>query len=1072
MFDFHKISHHQNIPAKVKLLEKTFNYAKDLNNSRKLVRSLEKTEKNIRAAVRSKKPKKLVELFFKNIIECKRKINQDDNNPVPQKKRKLTTNVKKVNSTSKTTTTTTIELETNSNPKSQNTITNSQSNNQIHQAEIPDFIFKTITQISQVHSKPPTKKQIPKTPINTKSNRTENVPEKPTTRQSQPNYDPPKKKQISKSPLYTNPTNTENFPTTQTPQPKYKFTPKQLITQRSILTKSINSSKIPTKTITRMPPPNYIPRKKQMSKMPRLTKFISSKTPSKEISKIQQSNYNPQKKKMISRTPVTNKSNNTKKVPILQAYQPKYKSMKRKIPNTPNPTKPINSSKRSIKPITQTPRSYYKFSQNTRSPQIQIPRTTKLPLKRINRSTQPSYKPSVSKRFSKTPEFNKSTSTPSFSSNILPQTPIIVNRLNSITNSYPDHMTSKSINPFPRDALQSKNISSSKYDLSFLNTPNVHKKPNQNLNKSNITFGQTVNSRNILSFDQNQTQNLAMHNLYKKIQSLFPVPNSSQSNNPQSNLEFSPNPHRKIQSSVSPPTVTSITPSQTSLPTSNSLNLETSPSIPRFSHKTDPKQNSSNLFLNSLTPTTFLQSPAPINKNAKFKQPINLSKKSESIHSNQIQSEESTKNKTATGNMSYDCLQMSEKILILVTNLKENIKELFKKNENLEQEKEQMQIQINKLQNDFCKKRLKLTISRSCDLIATKVNNNSLNKTDIAAVKALTVKILKSPLLKIQTLNGVNTEGRVVKIGARGGSKIWVEIVNRNQNKEELCERTTRNMAHQLHKISQFLGVGKDEFIRVIENEFEVRIEAPIKFSSENSFKIFATLPIQSKNLWYTITRKITKYCPKITFPNFRDIAQHEKQLALTTSLSQYIPLTVQKPTKKKPNFTLIENCLYYHCNTIELLMQMVNISIQAHQVYYHPRLPSNTFVFQIKSDHFTDGTETTLQFCTQKNPNSSTKSRVIQYIIAKEYLENMQATLQKDNKQNIKLLAYNSSICTFIIPQANNPPLKYSVVLTNPSVQPIYELKLWLWQAMHFFNNEFVQDEFPNAIFTLQLFL
>ena len=103
---------------------------------------------------------------------------------------------------------------------------------------------------------------------------------------------------------------------------------------------------------------------------------------------------------------------------------------------------------------------------------------------------------------------------------------------------------------------------------------------------------------------------------------------------------------------------------------------------------------------------------------------------------------------------------------------------------------------------------------------------------------------------------------------------------------------------------------------------------------------------------------------------------------------------------------------------------------------------------------------------------NSSTKSRVIQYIIAKEYLENMQATLQKDNKQNIKLLAYNSSICTFIIPQANNPPLKYSVVLTNPSVQPIYELKLWLWQAMHFFNNEFVQDQFPNAIFTLQLFL
>ena len=420
-------------------------------------------------------------------------------------------------------------------------------------------------------------------------------------------------------------------------------------------------------------------------------------------------------------------------------------------------------------------------------------------------------------------------------------------------------------------------------------------------------------------------------------------------------------------------------------------------------------------------------------------------------------------------------MQQSEKIISLMQSMQKTIQN----QENLISKKDktiaELSNKVEKLEQVSIKK-VKLTTSRACKTIESNIENGKLNQTGIAAIKRLFVKITKSNLFKIEKLNEVETDGRLLSVGARGGSKLWLEITNRNQKtltNKFVSDETLRKLENELYKIIQFLGLNEKNLIKILEKNFDTRIEGPIKFPSHKLWKCWAVLPIPSKKLLRRFINLVKKEEPSINLGSINCLANYEKELTLESAVSEQITFLIKTPTDKNELETnLYEDRPYYHANAIEVVTQILNLGYKYKQITHHPMLPSNQMTFIIKSDKFGGGTETIISCINKKKPNSAQTSVILEYFKGPDKISNMEITLKKNNKENLKNLFYHTTILTLLIPNSENEPQKISVLLINDKDTKNLELKEWVFKSMLFYQNENVEDEFPNGFFTTHLFM
>ena len=420
-------------------------------------------------------------------------------------------------------------------------------------------------------------------------------------------------------------------------------------------------------------------------------------------------------------------------------------------------------------------------------------------------------------------------------------------------------------------------------------------------------------------------------------------------------------------------------------------------------------------------------------------------------------------------------MHMSGKIISLMKSMQKTIQHQEKLISKKDQKIAQLSKKVEKLEQVSIKK-VKLTTSRACKTIENNIENATLNQTGIAAIKRLFVKITKSNLFKIEKLNEVETDGRLLSVGARGGSKLWLEITNRNQktlNNKFICDETLRKLENELYKIIQFLGLNERNLIKILEKNFDTRIDGPIKFPSHKLWKCWAVLPIPSKKLLRRFINLVKKEEPSINLGSINCLANYEKELTLESAVSEQITFLIKTPTDKNELETnLYEDRPYYHANAIEVVTQILNLGYKYKQITHHPMLPSNQLTFIIKSDKFGGGTETIISCINKKKPNSAQTSVILEYFKAPDKISNMEITLKKNNKENLKKLFYHTTILTLLIPNSENEPQKISVLLINDKDTKNLELKEWVFKSMLFYQNENVEDEFPNGFFTTHLFM
>jgi hypothetical protein len=757
--------------------------------------------------------------------------------------------------------------------------------------------------------------------------------------------------------------------------------------------------------------------KKKLKPSPKIQLHPKQEIPSKQINK--------KKKLPVSKTDSSTPPSSSQKKK--QASVPVYKNLFTK--NTQTKKKTINRKPVNQKSITHTPsRSFAKMTPKQYLITNSKPQSVITPT------------PYIKTPYSKPPPTTINLNpTFSCSQNVLPSkvlaqcSPTNIIQIN-VNKSSTNNNNNNDNNNNNLNSLKTPIISKAKQSQQNLSSPVISN--SSDISKRNSLFNGSKLYSQLKVQPHDETKTSSFSTLYTQIETYFPEINDK-------------------------------------LPTNKTLNPTISKNKSNFPFKT-PIENHK---LNSKMPLNKTESSLNLKsifeKSVTKSIPLNEKQKSSTFSQPEIHQ---------ASNWLHD-MQKSHKILSLMQSMKKIIENDKKTIQKYEKKISQLSNKIKKLETVSIKK-VKLTTSRACKAIELVIEDGTINSTSKAAVQRLFVTITKSELFKLKTLNYIETDGRLLSVGARGGSKLWLEITNRNQKNivnNNCSDETSRKLENEIFKIIQYLGLNEKNLINILDKKFDTRVNGPVKFPSHKLFKCWAILPIASKNLFRRLINLIKKEEPQINLGSINCLAKFEKELSLESAVSEEMNFLIKIPTKKNKDKIKSKNVIltnvyedraYYHCNGIDCVTSMLNLGRKYHQIIHHKMLPPNQITFMLKSDKFGGGTETIINCINKIKPNSAQTSVILEYIKAPDRIYNMEISLKKNNKENIKNLTYHTTILTLLVPTENDP-LKISVLLINDDKDTKnLELKEWVFKSMLFFDNKNADDEFPNGFFTTYLFM
>ena len=821
---------------------------------------------------------------------------------------------------------------------------------------------------------------------------------------------------------------------------------------REIITSKTKGRKRKRSSLTS---PNNKTIKKKLKLSPKIPPDPEKKLPNR-FKKINKKQGPPVSKNDTSTPPTL--SNILKKKSQSNPYKNLFKNAQRTTNSIPS-RRPKVIIKKSISktPLRRFTKMTTKKSLPTNTTSAAIaskhyPKTANSPRSQI--STKPAPYP-VSRKALTTPTSSTTiTQKPTFSSQINPNNNnIIVNKvqiMNPINAPFPNYKNNIQNSKLRKTPIISK-VKSLQQNLAspvFSNSPN--------LSKPKIQFKGEKLYSNLIFQPNHKTQPSLFSNLCKEIENILPelkcnatisytTPNNFASKTQRNSTTQTPNllPSKNVISDELQPI--------------HSQNQSNYPSTQTSQNPSNKNEFSPNL--NSIFDKPAIKLPVKSNQNQQnsftFPQQMKSTRPESKLH----------------------VMQRSQQITNLIKSMKKTM--LNQKHTISKKDKKisQLSKQVEKLQQVSIKK-VKLTTARACKAIEISINNDKINIAGRDALKRLFVTITKSNLFKVQKFNEVETDGRLLSVGARGGSKLWLEITNRNKknlNNESCSDETIRKLENELLKIIKFLGLNKKNLIKILKKHFDTRVDGPINFPSHKLFKVWATLPLSSKKLLRRFINLVRKEEPQINLGSINCLATYEKELTLQSAVSEELNFLIKVPTKKNGlKINVYEDCPYYHADALEVVPQIINLGHKYNHIIHHQMLPANQMTFTIKSDKFGGGTETIISCINKKNPNSAQTSVILEYFKAPDKIPNMEITLKKNNKENMTNLFYHTSILTLLIPtDPEKEPQKISVLLINDDKDSKnLELKEWVFKSMLFFNNKDVDIEFPNGFFTTHLFM